>query len=183
MSLLRALDLVAQRVELGDERHQPVLERADGLEFVLRIGHLLDHAVARRLQRVELGASRELRFELVIDVRAEGVQAIEARLQLFDKRQAGRDARELGVELGHRFVEPGGFLRALFHQRQFSEDGVHFRVELGSARGHRRHAIAEGFERLAIGAQLVAELGDLGVRLVEVLHFGPQRPRDPGGSA
>ena len=40
-ALLRGLDLASQRVELGDERHEPRLERAHVVELVLRVDHLL----------------------------------------------------------------------------------------------------------------------------------------------
>ena len=93
-ALVGGRDVGLQRVELGDERHEPVLERADVFELVLRVDHLRAEAVARGLERVELGAARELLLELPIDVGAERVQAVEARLELLDERHARRDARE-----------------------------------------------------------------------------------------
>ncbi len=83
---------------------------------MLRVGHLRGQAVARGLERVELGAPGQLAFEFAIDVGADGVQAVQPRFELLDERHAGRDARELGVELGHGLVEARRFLRALFDQ-------------------------------------------------------------------
>ena len=182
-ALVRRLDLRPEHVDLGDERHQAGLERTDVVQLVLGVHHLLGQAVARRLERLELRAPRELIFQLPIDVGADGVQAVQARLQLFDERDARCHPRELRVELGHGFVQPRGLLRAFLDQRHLAEDGVHLRLELGSARGQPDHPFVEGLERDAVGAQLVAQLGDFGVRLVEVEDLLPQRVRDPVGSA
>ena len=128
-------------------------------------------AVAGGLERLELGAPRQLLFELLIDVAAERVEPVQAAFQLFDEGNAGGDAADLRVELGDRLVQPGRFLRADVDQRHLPEDRVHLGLELRRARRERRHPLAERFEREAIGAQLVAQLRDLGVRLVELLHF------------
>ena len=54
-ALLRGGDGRLQLVELGDERHERRLQRAHGVELVLRVDHLRGQAVARRLERFELG--------------------------------------------------------------------------------------------------------------------------------
>ena len=80
---MRRADRGPQRIQLGDERHEPLLQLTDRLELVLRVHHLLGQAIAGRLERVELGAPRELLRELLVDV---GVQLGGAPyfFQLFD---------------------------------------------------------------------------------------------------
>ena len=168
---MRGLDFGLHRVELGDERHQAGLERADRVELELRVRHLLAEAVARRLERLELHAARELFLELAIDVGARRIEAVQASLELLHERHAGAHARDLRVELGHRLVQDRRFLSAFFHDHHFGEDGLHLGFELRRARRERRHALPERFEPEPVGGQPVAELSDVGVRLVELLHL------------
>ena len=62
-ALVRGLDFVLELVDLRDERHQRRLQRAHGVELVLRVHHLLGEAVARRLaaSRARRGARAGLR--------------------------------------------------------------------------------------------------------------------------
>ena len=170
-SAVRGLDFGLDRVELLDERNQAVLKRADRVELELHVRHLFAEAVAGGLERLELHSARELLLELAIDVRARCIEAVQASFELLDERHAGAHARNLRIELGDRFVEARRFLSALLDGRHFGEDGVHLGFELRSARRERRHAFTERFEPEPVGAQLVAELRDVGVRLVEFLHF------------
>ena len=174
-ALVGGLDLRAQHVDLGDERHQTRLQRPHLHQLVLGVDHLLAEAVACRLQRLELRAPGELIFQLAIDVGADGVEAVQPRFERFDERHAGGDARELRIELGHRFVQTRGLLRAFLDQRHLAEDGVHLGLELRRTRGQRAHAFVEDFERGAVRAELVAQLGDFGVRLVEVENLLAQQ--------
>ena len=133
-ALVGGTDLRPEHVDLGDQRDEPRLQRVHVVELVLRVHHLLGEAVARRLERFELGAAHQLVLQLAIDVGAEGVEAVQPALERLDERDACRHARELRVELGDRFVEPGRLLRALLDERHLAEDGVHLRFELGRAR-------------------------------------------------
>ncbi len=167
-------DLAFQFRDLSDERDEAGLERADGVQLVLRIHHLRGEAVALRLERLELGAARQLLFEFVIDVRAERIEAVEPHLQLFDERHTRTHARNLCVELGHRLVQARRFLGALFDELQLAEDRVHLRFQLGGLRGECGDAVAEGFKADAIRAELLGELGRFCVRLIERLNVGAQ---------
>ena len=170
-SVVRGLDFGLDRVELGDERYQAVLKGADRVELELRVRHLLAEAVARRLERFELRAARELFLELVIDVGARRIETVQASLELLHVRHAGAHARDLRVELGHRFVQERRFLSAFLHDHHLGEDGLHLGLQLRRARRERRHALPERFEPEPVGVQPVAELRDVGVRLVEFLHL------------
>ena len=168
-------DLRPEHVDLRDQRDEPRLQRVHVGQLVLRVHHLLGEAVARRLERFELRAAHQLVLQLAIHVRADGVEAVQPALERLDEWDACRHAGELRIELGHRFVEPGRLQRALLDERHLAEDGVHLRFELGRAGGECGHPLVERLERHAIGAQLVAELDDLDVRLVEVLNLLAQR--------
>ena len=115
-------------------------------------------------------AAGQLRVEPLADVVAEGVETVETSFELFDRDDPRADPRHLGVELGDGFVEPRRFLGRILDQFHLAENRVHLRFELGGTRRQHRDPIAERLERDAIAAELVAQLRDLGVRLVELLH-------------
>ena len=156
-------DVGLQRIDVRNERHQPLLQLLHTFELVLRIGHLRRQLIARGLQHIELGSPRELFLQLLIDVAAHRVQAIEAAFELFDERQAGGHARDVGVELGDRLVQLRRLLRPFLDERHLAEDRLHLGFELGRPRRHRGHPVAEGLEREAVGPEPVAQLRDLGV--------------------
>ena len=72
------------------------MDAADGFELVLRIDDLVDDAVARRLERVELGGARELRLELLMEQQALKLLSIEARLQLLSTNGMRAMTRDTG---------------------------------------------------------------------------------------
>ena len=148
-----------------------MLKRADGFQLVLGVRHLLRETIARGLERFELRPPCQLVSELQVDVGAQRVQAVEPPLDLLDERHARADAGNLRVELGDRFLELRGFLRALLDLLQPADDRLHLCLELGRPRGERGHPLPEGFEAETIGAQPVGQLRRVGVRRVELLHL------------
>ena len=163
--------LAFEPLDVGDERGQSLLARPNRFQLVLRIDHLRAEAIAGALERLELRAARELRLEPLANIVAERIERVEAPFELLDRHDAHTDARHLRVELGDRFVQLRRFLRGILDQLHLAENRVDLRFELGGARRQRGDAIAERFERDPIAPQLVAQLCDLRVRLVEVLHF------------
>src|SRR5205814_450803 len=172
---LRRVDIRLQNRHLRDERQERRLERAHALELVLRVDHLLAEAVDRHLERLELRPPRQLLLQLLVDVGAEAVEAVEPLLELVDEGHARGDARDLRVELRDRFVQPRRLFGPLLDERQLAENRVHLRLELGRLRRHRRQPLAEPLEPHAIGGELLADLRRLGVRGVEVLDVLAQQ--------
>ena len=164
----RLLDFRSQHRELRGHRQQLVLQRVDPVELVLGISDERAQRVDLRLDGVDFGAARELIAELALDVGQDAVESVDASFDLLHELQPGRHAVQLAVELARQLAHARGFLRALFDEAELGLDGVHLRLDLRRARVQHRDALDEALERRAIGAELVAQLRGLGVRLVEV---------------
>ena len=156
-------------------RQQLALQRGDGLQLLLGVDHLGDDAVQLRLQRVELDAPRQLLRHLGVDFRRDEVQAVQPGFEHLHDLRARGDARQAGIELGGDVADPGRAPGPLFDQRHLLEDGAHRRLQFRDAGPERREAIGKALERHAVGAELVAKLRRLGVRLVEILDFLAKR--------
>ena len=70
---------------LRGERQQLVLERANALQLLLRVGHLDGDAVAQALERFRVSASDDLLLELAVHVADERVQGVQAALDALDE--------------------------------------------------------------------------------------------------
>ena len=103
------------------------------------------------------------------------MQVVDAALELLDELQARADARQLRIELGRELAQPRRRLGAVVDDGHLAEHGVHLRLELRRAAEQRGRALAERFERRAIGRQLVAQLRRFGVRLVELANLVAQQ--------
>ena len=145
-----------------------MLQRVDPVQLVLGISDERAHRVDLRLDRVDLGAARELIAELALDIGEDAVESVDTSFDLLHELQPGRHAVQLTVELARQLAHAGGLLRALFDEAELGLDGVHLRLDLGHARVQQRDALDEALERHAIGAELVAQLRSFGVRLVEL---------------
>ena len=99
-------------------------------ELVLGVADERAQRVDLRLDRVDLGAARELIAELALDVGQDAVEAVDAPFDLLHELQPGRHAIQLAVELARELADASGLLRAFFDEAELGLDGVHLRLDL-----------------------------------------------------
>ncbi len=75
---------------------------------------------------------------------------IEPRFEFLHARDAGEDARRLGVELGDRLLQGGGLLCAFLHRLELLRHCIELGVQLDGLGEEAGHALGEGFDRLAM---------------------------------
>ena len=151
-----------------------MLERPDGTELLLRVGDLQRHTVTQTLQRLHVCASAQLLFDLPIDIATQGIQRVEAAFDFFNELLVARDPRHLPVEIicdGHQV---GRLLRSLIYHGELAANRIDPRVELRHRAFEFVDTPEEAFEGRPIGRDLVAQLGGLGLRLVERLRASPR---------
>ena len=157
--------------------------RGDPFELLPRVGDLDGDAVDLAAQRLDLGAPRDLLFELAIDVAGEDVEGVQARLDALDELLLAGDAVHLAIEIVGDGDEVRRLLRALVDDGQLAGDRVHPRVELRQAGAERGRPLEERLERGAIARRA----GRAAARPRRATCRSPGFPcaasRDPGGSA
>ena len=165
------VDLALQRRDLRREPQQLVLDRPDGIELLLHVGNLQRQSVTQTPQRLHVCASAQLLFDLPIDIATQGIQRVEAGFDLFNELLVARDPRHLSVEIICNGQQGGRLQRFLIHHRELAANRIDPRVELRHRAFEFVDTPEEAFEGRPIGRDLVAQLGGLGLRLVERLDL------------
>ena len=168
---VRFLDSGAQRGELLSHGQQLLLDVADGLELVLRVGHVDADAFDLAAQRLDLGGARDLRLELAIHVGGQRIERVQSCLDTLDELLLRGQTRHLPLEIRGNCFEVGGLLTLVVDRRQLAADCLEPRLELRDPGLERGRPIEKRFERAAVVGQAIAQPHDLGVRGVEILNL------------